>query len=195
MPNSNNLIIELRSAKIPYLELIADHFWFVIIENGQKNRWEVWQKKDCCKTSWGHLHQNLLSYDSGVGSGKSRLETVFTGSDAFKLKQTILLSVTDYKNKYNYFYWPGPNSNTYVQNMLDNAKLNYLLSPTAIGKDYYGWLNCIKKEKYLRVSSLFLGLKISYYNYLEINILSFTFGINFKKFCIIHPFYRAKISD
>ncbi|MBU2968560.1 DUF3750 domain-containing protein [Pseudoalteromonas sp. C2R02] len=190
MIKNNALKVELRSAKIPYLGLIADHYWFVIITDTKKERWEVWQNPHCCKTSWGHLHLNLLPFDSAVGSGQSRVEYVFSGLKARVLAKTIQHSITEYKNLFCYRYWPGPNSNTYVQNMLDKANIDLCLSATAIGKDFYGWFDYSKKIKVIRVSTPLLGIKISYQNFYECNILSFTFGIYLNPIKIIHPFSR-----
>lgn len=41
MVKKNQIKVELRLAKIPYLGLIAEHFWFVIINNNDhKERWK-----------------------------------------------------------------------------------------------------------------------------------------------------------
>lgn len=190
MIGKNSLRVELRSAKIPYLGLIADHFWFVIITDTKKERWEVWQNPNFCKTSWGHLHQNLLPVDSAVGSGESKVEYVFEGLKAQLLRKIIHQSITEYKNLHCYRYWPGPNSNTYAQYILDKANINFCLAATAIGKDFYGWFDYSKKINITRVSTSLFGMKISYQNFYEFNILSFTFGIHLKPFKIIHPFSR-----
>lgn len=190
MIKNNALKVELRSAKIPYLGLIADHFWFVIITETKKERWEVWQKPNCCKTSWGHLHKNLLPYDSAVGSGVSIVKHVFEGHDAHRLAAELIHSKTNYKSLNCYRYWPGPNSNTYVQSMLDKANIHFCLPATAIGKDFYGWFYYSKKLNMTRVSTCLLGIKINYGQMYELNLLSFSFGLYLKPFKITHPFSR-----
>jgi len=194
MTKNNALTVELRSAKIPYLGLIADHFWFVIITDTKKERWEVWQNPNCCKTSWGHLHQNLLPFDSAVGSGESKVKYVFEGLNAQLLAKVIKQSITEYKNLYCYRYWPGPNSNSYVQNMLDKANIDFCLPATAIGKDFYGWLDYSHKGQVFRISTCIFGIKIRHLRFYEFNILSFTFGLHLKPLKIIHPFGRYSIS-
>ncbi|WP_095366393.1 DUF3750 domain-containing protein [Pseudoalteromonas sp. NBT06-2] len=196
MVKKNQIKVELRSAKIPYLGLIAEHFWFVIINNNDhKERWEVWQKPDCCNTSWGHLHQDLLPFDSAVGTGMSSVESVFEGKNALALKAVIRQSKVNYKNRNCYYYWPGPNSNTYVQTMLNKAKIDFFLPPTAIGKDYYGWYDYSKQLNITRISTLILGIKIWHGHQYELNLLSLTFGVHLKPFKIIHPFSRYHNSE
>ena len=190
MKEKQALRVELRSAKIPYLGLIADHFWFVIFNHSAIDRWEVWQKPNSCRSSWGYIHQNLLPYDSGVGSGVSKLEYVFEGINAHRLVKVIYECQKNYQNRDTYYYWPGPNSNTYVQHILDKAKLKFCLPATAIGKDYYGLFHYSKDSNLFRLSCYFFGIKFIHKQFYEINLLAFSFGIHLRPFKIIHPFSR-----
>ncbi len=132
--------VQLWSARIPGITgLIADHFWFVIAEQSElirQDRWEVWQTKDCGGKSWGHIHKNLKAYSDNVGSGESRLVQEWTDEEAQRLIMHIEKSGSDYPYKHTYRYWPGPNSNTYVQWLLNQANINYRLDSSAIGKNY-----------------------------------------------------------
>lgn len=128
--------VELRAAKIPFIGAIAVHYWFVIKTEQTQERWEVWQNQHRCKLSWGHLHQNLMPVNQGVGNGGSWIEQIWREEDALKLIQIIRESPYNYQYKYIYRYYPGPNSNTYVQWILQQAKINYYLSSKGIGKDY-----------------------------------------------------------
>lgn len=108
----SEVYVELRAAKIPGIGLIAVHYWFVIGQHGQTERWEVWQKPSQNATSWGHLHKNLLPYDRGVGNGDSWVETRWQGDKANKLIEVLKGCAANYPNTQRYHYWPGPNSNT-----------------------------------------------------------------------------------
>jgi len=136
MSIDHNKIVELRAAKIPFIGRIAVHYWLVIRENQKVDRWEVWQTANCCKNSWGYLHKNLLEYAQGVGNGDSWVEYQWRGESADLLIMTIENTPKIYPYKYQYRYWPGPNSNTYVQWVLNEAKTNYYLSYFGIGKSY-----------------------------------------------------------
>lgn len=131
-----NLRVDLRAAKIPYLGLIAVHYWFTIFEDNSFERWEIWQSKHLVTTSWGHLHQNLMTATQGVGNGNSWLATQWGGKDAEILRQIIRESPAQYPYNYIYRYYPGPNSNTYVQWILNQANISYSLERRGLGKNY-----------------------------------------------------------
>lgn len=130
-------IIELRAAKIPgIIGFVAVHYWFVIIRENQKDRWEIWQDRHVNQPSWGHLHKNLMSYESGVGNGQSWVENEWLEEKALILAKIIENSPYVYQYNYLYRYYPGPNSNTYVQWVLNQANINYILDRKGIGKNY-----------------------------------------------------------
>lgn len=131
-------IIQLRAAKIPFIGQIAVHYWYVVLQENQATRWEVWQKPSLiqAQASWGHLHKNLMPVNSGVGNGGSWLETHWTGDLAYQLAEIIENTPETYPHKYCYRYFPGPNSNTYVQWILNQANSDYCLSIKGIGKHY-----------------------------------------------------------
>ena len=133
---SMETIVQLRAAKIPFIGFIALHYWYVVIKGNQGDRWEIWQKPSLSPTSWGHLHQNLMSPLSGVGNGASWLETSWTGELGSQFAQIIENSPIIYPHNHCYRYFPGPNSNTYVQWVLNQANCDYRLSRKAIGKHY-----------------------------------------------------------
>lgn len=128
------LKVDLRVAKIPFIGYMAVHYWFVIIENNSLQRWEIWQSQNLVSSSWGHLHQNLIEATRGVGNGDSWLETQWQGEEAQKLRRIIEASPLNYPYNYLYRYYPGANSNTYVQWILDRADIDYPLSWRAWGK-------------------------------------------------------------
>ncbi|BAQ66143.1 DUF3750 domain-containing protein [Geminocystis sp. NIES-3709] len=129
------LNVDLRGAKIPFIGYIAVHYWFVIIDDKQE-RWEIWQSQNLVSSSWGHLHKNLMGVTRGVGNGDSWLEKQWQGEEAQKLIRIIRSSPFNYPYNYLYRYYPGPNSNTYVQWILDEGKINYPLSWRGWGKYY-----------------------------------------------------------
>lgn len=138
--------VDLRAAKIPWLGLIAVHYWFVITDRENVQRWEIWQSPNVSNTSWGHLHLNLMPSDRGVGNGNSWLEKQWQGIKAEKLAVIIRETPADYPYNYCYRYYPGPNSNTYVQWILNQAQIGYPLSHRGLGKHYLRYqqflINC-----------------------------------------------------
>lgn len=128
--------VQLRAAKIPKIGFLAVHYYYVIFKENQADRWEIWQNAALIPSSWGHLHKNLLSINSGVGNGGSWLEKAWTGEMAETLSQIIENSPYYYPYNYFYLYFPGPNSNTYAQWVLKQADCNHFLSFRGIGKYY-----------------------------------------------------------
>lgn len=130
--------VELRAAKIPYLGAIAVHYWFIIYDQ-EVERWEIWQNKNLVNSSWGHLHKNLMNPTQGVGNGHSWAEYIWQGEEAHNLQLIIRQTPETYPYNYLYRYYPGPNSNTYIQWVLDQAKIPYSLSRKGLGKYYHRW--------------------------------------------------------
>lgn len=106
------------------------------------------------------------------------------GDEAEVLLQPILEAVKQYPYTDEYRMWPGPNSNTFVADIIRKTPgLNVEMPPTAIGKDYLdnelildsapsntGWQFSIR--------GLF-GILIAKNEGLEVNILGLVFGIDF----------------
>ncbi|OED42200.1 hypothetical protein AB833_07825 [Chromatiales bacterium (ex Bugula neritina AB1)] len=112
--------VALWAARIPYIGLVALHHWFVIEQSGVKTRWEVWQSKAAGGTSWGHLHRDLMAPESWPHPAKPQLLQQWHADNATQLTSRIESSPEHYPWREQYRYWPGPNSNTYVQWVLQN---------------------------------------------------------------------------
>lgn len=129
--------VSLWTSRIPHLGLIAEHHWFVIEDGGEQTRWEVWQTADViCNDigkSWGHLHRDLLPPEQGVGNGPAFKLHEWGGTEAAYLIERIRTSPEEYPWCVKYRYWPGPNSNTYVQWVLLGT---HKLGRKGLGKHY-----------------------------------------------------------
>ena len=130
-------VVELRCAPLPFLGFLADHYWFVVLDEGSGtcHRWEVWQSKNAGGRSIGHVHCDLKEPDAGVGGGPSRVVTRWRGAPAVALRR-VLERPDDYPHCHRYHYWPGPNSNTFAAWVLRTAGIEYELDRRAIGRDY-----------------------------------------------------------
>jgi hypothetical protein len=109
----------------------AQHMWFVVNKKGELSRWEVLLEKNCCGVpSWGHLHKDALPVFASFGViemkgrapwGATLVRCVEGDEDsaAHRLAQFIEKTpqIYPYLEKYNL---TGPNSNTYIQWVLDN---------------------------------------------------------------------------
>ncbi len=136
------------STPLPIPLSFAVHTWFVTIELGDINRWEVWQFPNRCPTSWGHVHLNLFKpwaglriiyFQHSILSKSSLICRVKGGKDslAHKMIEYAGEECPRYTQAGKYRYVPGPNSNTFVQwygNRFPEAGLT--LPARAIGKGY-----------------------------------------------------------
>lgn len=126
------------------------------------------------------------------GSKPELLEEI-RGQKAEKAIARIQEYVKDYPYKTYYNVWPGPNSNSFIANIIRNTpELTVELPPNAIGKD---WIN--RGDFFGRSESgsgwqfsLFgaLGATVGKAEGIEINILGLTFGIDFLRPALKLPF-------
>ncbi len=138
--------IWLMSSPLPFpVNLLAVHCWLVVsATSGGLERWEVWQKPNLCKNSWGHVHLNLFPPDQGI----IKLPIPFSlkncwpvtiagyceGNAGEKIITFLKSQAPDYPCKDNYHYL-GPNSNSFIQWVLHNTSVSELiLPPKALGK-------------------------------------------------------------
>ncbi|CDN15112.1 MAG: DUF3750 domain-containing protein [Richelia sp.] len=188
--------VELRAAKLPsIIGYIAVHYWFVIIRDSKIQRWEIWQYAGRCQESWGHLHKNLMPYESGVGNGGSWIEKEWQGETADILAKIIEKSHKTYEHNFLYRYYPGPNSNTYVQWVLNKGNTNYLVSALGIGKDYTQKLGIQRYNQVVHFALLFFGgFKYIQGKEFELHIFGLTIGMKFKPLLWKLPFSFQKIA-
>ena len=131
--NDNDCEVSLWSAKIPMIGFIAVHHWFVVDDGNAVTRWEVWQSVGAGGTYWGHLHKNLMAPYVWQKNDVPRCHQRWHGAMAQQLIDRIEAAPENYPWCHVYRYWPGPNSNTYVQWVLQR---DYRLGWRAAGKHY-----------------------------------------------------------
>lgn len=132
--DSGNAVVRLYAAPIPELELFAIHPWFVVKQADETSydRWEVWQTSG---GAYGHVRKNRSSPTTSVGAGGTYVIAELVGAEAEAVVSFIESESPDYPCKDNYVLFPGPNSNSYAQWVLDSTGWDVVLPPTAIGKD------------------------------------------------------------
>ncbi len=131
--------------KIPHF---AVHSWIVTANKGKIIRWEVYQVPDYVKNSKGYIYWNYIKpwlgikkYDSlGAERHNSKLIGKIEGTEgslAEKMVTFINTKATTYPFAGKYKYVPGPNSNTFVQWILNKFPTSGLTLPwNAFGKTY-----------------------------------------------------------
>jgi len=128
-------VVRLYAAPIPDIELIATHPWFAVkpADSDTFHRWEVWQTAG---GPYGHVRLDLQSPTSDVGAGGTYILAEVIGAEAEPIVAFIEENSPDYVCQDVYAYFPGPNSNTYAQWVLNQTGWRVTLPWTAIGKAY-----------------------------------------------------------
>ena len=133
--SSNGLaVVRLYVAPLPGLEAIATHPWFVVkrADSTTFHRWEVLER---LAGPYGFVREDALLPTSDVGAGGVCVLAELIGPEAEPVVAFIEERSPVYPCRYHYAYFPGPNSNTYAQWVLDHTGWPVLLPPTAIGKE------------------------------------------------------------
>ena len=137
---------------------LATHVWIVTVYNGIINRWDILHKEQPAEKCVGHLHKNFQKPFQGLpkyyfenkehwnsslvgfvsGKKESVAHTVFT----FVEKQ-----ITTYQYTTSYVMLPGPNSNSFVQWVIDSFSLPIVLPATALGKNYFKYCTFVNSVK------------------------------------------------
>ncbi|HLC78624.1 MAG TPA: DUF3750 domain-containing protein [Candidatus Nanoarchaeia archaeon] len=124
------------------------HPWIVINRKGKIARYEILQRVNKSQKNLGHLHLDLLPPYLGINClplsrevrWNSNLLSKIEGeenSTAFKIGLFMENIVDLYPYRETYHVLPGPNSNTFIQWIIDKfPKSGFKLSWRAIGKNY-----------------------------------------------------------
>ena len=125
------------------------HVWIITCDKKNKiSRWESWHVKNVSKKSWGSIQLNLFNFpETGMNiyqvkkqpRFKSKIIKYLEGHCATKIINFLEKKAKFYPYKnYKYNKYPGPNSNTFPQWVINNLpkKCQFKLPWQAIGKNY-----------------------------------------------------------
>jgi hypothetical protein len=177
------LIRVFAARTVRWRGIFAVHTWIVVKERdaSRYSRYDY--------TAWGEP----IRVDGFPPDGRwfgARPETVVSvdGEEAEKLIPKIRSVVENYRFRAygDYSPWPGPNSNTFVQAVLDAVpELNAVLPPTAIGKDYPyrgEWFGITPSGIGVFVSlGGYLGLTIGWIEGIELNLFGGVLGLDIRR--------------
>jgi hypothetical protein len=176
------LIRVFAARTVRWRGIFAVHTWIVVKERGapRYSRYDY--------TAWGEP----IRIDGFVADGRwfgAVPETVLSvdGERAEKLIPKIRGTIENYTFRAygDYSPWPGPNSNTFVQAVLDSVpELNAVLPPTAIGKDYPHdgrWYGLTPSGTGIFVSlGGYLGLTLGWVEGIELNFFGGVIGLDLR---------------
>jgi hypothetical protein len=177
------LIRVFAARTVRWRGIFAVHTWIVVKERGASR----YSRYDY--TAWGEP----IRVDGFAADGRwfgAPPETVVSvdAQEAEKLISKIRSVIENYKFQTygDYSPWPGPNSNTFVQAILDAVpELKAMLPPTAVGKDYpyhgdwYG-LTPSKTGVFISLGG-YLGLMIGWVEGIEFNVFGGVLGLDIRR--------------
>ena len=177
------LIRVFAARTVRWRGIFAVHTWIVVKERGATS----YSRYDY--TAWGEP----IRIDGFLADGRwfgAVPETVVSvdGEAAEPLIPKIRSVIESYRFKAygDYSPWPGPNSNTFIQAILDAVpELNAVLPPTAIGKDYpyrgdwYG-LTASRTGVFASLGG-YLGLTIGWIEGIELNFFGGVLGLDIRR--------------
>ena len=162
-PSSPEAMIRVFAARtVRWRGIFAVHTWIVVKEKGAAN----YSRYDY--TAWGEpIRTNGFAPDGRWFGAMPETVVAIEGARAEALIPKIRYVIENYRFRSygDYSAWPGPNSNTFVQAVLDSVpELRAVLPPTAIGKDFP------YNGRWIGVTSSGLGLYLSLAGYVGITI-------------------------
>ncbi len=181
-PDGDDAAILLCTTEMPQpITDIARHAWLAVRKPGEA-RWH--------RIEVGYFGSGPFDGESGV-----MLHAVWRGKQA----ETAIACLHEHQSKYRpgrgYLPWPGPNSNTFIDELLRKCDLAASLPPTAIGKDYRGLIGAswTSGGTGVQLESPIAGIKIGLKEGIEIHFFALAFGIDLWPPALIVPFGSGRI--
>ena len=174
--------VSLVSAPIPAIGTIARHSWLVVRADGESH-WERW---DLYATSGGgpfdHVARAAVDAHDALHylGERGTIEWVIQGQDAVPLIACIRSDAPRYPARDRYRAWPGPNSNSFIDSLLRSCDVDLPMSPTAIGKDWRGWVGAsvTRQSTGVQLETPVIGIAIGLREGLELHPLGLTLGVD-----------------
>jgi hypothetical protein len=192
LPPPETPYVAVLSGEMPEpITMVARHAW--IVANAAKGepllRYEL--MGDAFKTTTGRPFDYF-------GEGDVALHGLLEGDRA---EVSTMIACLDLETpRYNeehptYFPIPGPNSNTYVDQMLKRCHIPVELPATAIGKDYRGVLGASVTSggTGIQFSSWLGGAKVGIKEGVEIHVLGVAIGVDLWPPALIVPVNPGRI--
>jgi len=127
-------IVRLYYTPLHVIGFMAVHPHFITYSQGNWHRWEVWHTKNL-QGGDKHVYLDLFELNRNVGQG-SKIAMEWHGQDAYDILRILYYHVIDYPYWDEYWFWPGPNSNTFITWVLDQAKVEFDPPWQAWGSSY-----------------------------------------------------------
>jgi hypothetical protein len=171
--------------------IVSVHSWLVLKHEGARSydRYDV--------VGWGNpVRRNTQPADGRWYSNEPVVIYELKGAEAARLLPKVEAAIRDYQwsERGSYRIWPGPNSNTFVANVLAAVpELRADMPPTAIGRDYPAgaWVRRTPGGGVAATLGGFAGLTLGWREGVEVNLFGLVAGIRFQRPAVILPGFGA----
>ncbi len=179
-------IVAVKSCALPaggaFWKSWAHHAW-IDVKRGDVNTWERIESGGRIGIVHTDLDAEEARLDRRFGARVVRLLGWVDGDDARAAIARIDAARGELARRYgdDYTMWPGPNSNTFVRELLaDVPELGFVFDPNAVGKDYSPWIGVSRtaSKTGLRVDTPFLGAAVGFREGVELHVLQLTLGVS-----------------
>jgi hypothetical protein len=180
---SEAMIRVFAARTVRWRGIFAVHTWIVVKEKSADN----YSRYDY--TAWGEpIRTNGFAPDGRWFGAVPETVVAVEGKRAEELIPKIRCVIENYRFRSygDYSAWPGPNSNTFVQAVLDSVpELRAILPPTAIGKDfpYNGrWIGVTSSRTGVYLSLVgYVGMKMGWVEGFELNLFGAVVGFDVRR--------------
>lgn len=132
MRDTGHALVRVYAAPVPGTG--ADHTWFVVkrADSTEIHRWEVFVYS---AEPYGYVFQDLFEPEADLGIGGTYVVSEMVGPDAEPLIDCIENAAVNYPCRDYYLIFPGPNSDSFTQWVLNTCGWDVELPPTVVGTD------------------------------------------------------------
>ncbi len=199
LDRESDWIVAVKTCRLPrsmpWYTQRAEHTW-IDVKRGDE---ESWQRFEVLGRLFGPRRQPIASGDAREDRRWRRdveLLAAFRDERARAIAERLEAASTElvYQYRAGYDAWPGPNSNTFVMQLVRRVDgLSAPLHHNAVGKDYPGWIDAgwTTSKTGVRIDTVPLGLAIGLREGLELHLLQLTFGVSLWPPRIKLPFLPA----
>jgi len=185
LPADEPWIVAVKSARLPFdrwYSAFAHHSWIDVKHGGP----DAWRRIEIRSRRSG-VGITPIGDDEARGDVWHERRPVhllgaITGEAARRVAQRIEEAAVARAELYRdgYRLWPGPNSNTFVADLVrEFGELSCVFDPNAIGKDYPGWIDAgaTASKTGLRVDTPIVGAALALQEGVELHLFGLTLGV------------------
>ncbi len=183
VPDNNVTTVLLVTGALGHpLNGIARHPWLAV-RRAHASEWLVYEVPSICHCGDDPFHHS--AYLDPILHAVWRGEEADRAADCIEKQAPAVIQRIDR----DYVFYPGPNSNTFGDEMLRRCHLHASLPSTSVGKDWRGWIGAgiTSEGTGLQLETPFVGLKIGLKEGVEVHVIGLSIGIDLWPPAIILP--------